>query len=188
MSERYDAVIVGASLAGSTAASFLGRQGARVALAERSPDPNDYKRACTHFIQAHATPTLERLGLAERIEAAGGIRNSGQFYTRWGTIRPELDESYRHSRYGYNIRREALDPMVRQLAAETPVVDLLLGHAVDELVEEGDGRVKGVRAATRRLPRRADCVDHRRRRRSRLASRGACRCRGEGEPTRALRL
>jgi len=149
MSERYDAVIVGASLAGSTAASFLGRQGARVALAERSPDPNNYKRACTHFIQAHATPTLERLGLAERIEAAGGIRNSGQFYTRWGTIRPELDESYRHSRYGYNIRREALDPMVRQLAAETPGVDLLLGHAVDELVEEGDGRVKGVRARRR---------------------------------------
>jgi menaquinone-9 beta-reductase len=149
MSESYDAVIVGASLAGSTAAAFLGRQGARVALVERSTDPNHYKRACTHFIQAHATPTLERLGLAERIEEAGGIRNSGQFYTRWGTIRPELDESYRHPRYGYSIRRETLDPTVRRLAAETDGVDLLLGHAVDELRERDGGRIVGVRARRR---------------------------------------
>lgn len=149
MSERYDAVIVGASLAGCTAATFLARQGARVALVERSPDPSAYKRACTHFIQAHATPTLERLGLAERIEAAGGIRNSGQFYTRWGTVRPELDDSYRHPRYGYNIRRETLDPMVRQLAAETERVDLFLGHAVDELLEGEGGSTTGVRARRR---------------------------------------
>ena len=146
MAQQYDAVVAGASLAGCTAATFLGRQGARVALLERSPDRNAYKRACTQYIQAHATPTLERLGLAERIEAAGGVRNSAQFYTPWGAIRPELDESYRHPRYGYSIRREALDPMVRQLAAETLGVDLLLGHAVDELVEEGHGRVTGVRA------------------------------------------
>jgi len=149
MSKHYDAVIVGASLAGCTTATFLGRQGARVALLERSPDPNAYKRACTHLIQAHATPTLERLGLAERIEAAGGIRNSGQFYTRWGTVRPKLDESYPHPRYGYNIRRETLDPMARGLAAETEGVDLLLGHTVDELLEQEGGRIAGVRARRR---------------------------------------
>lgn len=149
MSNRYDAVIVGASLAGCTAATLLGRQGVRVALVERSPDPRAYKAMCTHFIQAHATPTIERLGLAERIEAAGGIRNSAQFYTRWGTIRPELGERYRHPRYGYNIRREVLDPMLRELAADTEGVDLLLGHTVDELIE-GDGEsIGGVRARRR---------------------------------------
>lgn len=146
VSSQYDAVVVGASLAGCTAATLLARQDLRVALVERSPDPCAYKTICTHFIQAHATPTIERLGLAERIEAAGGVRNSGQFYTRWGTIRPELDEGYRHPRYGYNIRREVLDPMVRELAAETEGVDLRLGHAVDEIVEEEGARIVGVRA------------------------------------------
>jgi choline dehydrogenase-like flavoprotein len=36
--DDYDAVVVGASVAGCTAATFLGRQGARVALLERSPN------------------------------------------------------------------------------------------------------------------------------------------------------
>ena len=58
MYEQYDAVIVRASLAGCAAATFLGRRGARLALVEK-PDPGGYKRTCTHFILAHATPTLE---------------------------------------------------------------------------------------------------------------------------------
>ena len=68
-------VVVGASIAGCTAAMLLGRAGARVALLERQTDAASYKTMCTHFIQPSATPTIERLGLAERIEAAGGVRN-----------------------------------------------------------------------------------------------------------------
>jgi flavin-dependent dehydrogenase len=36
---EYDVVVVGASIAGCTAATLLGRAGARVALLERRPDP-----------------------------------------------------------------------------------------------------------------------------------------------------
>ena len=70
----YDVAVVGASIAGCTVATLLGRAGARVALLERRPDAASYKTMCTHFIQPSATPTIERLGLAERIAAAGGIR------------------------------------------------------------------------------------------------------------------
>ena len=91
----YDAVVVGASIGGCTAATLLARQGARVALVERHADPDFYKALCTHFIQASATPTIERLGLAERIEAAGGVRNGLEFWSRAGWVRPDPGDDYR---------------------------------------------------------------------------------------------
>jgi 2-polyprenyl-6-methoxyphenol hydroxylase-like FAD-dependent oxidoreductase/pimeloyl-ACP methyl ester carboxylesterase len=124
----YDVAIVGASVAGCTAATLFGRRGLRVALLDRETRADAYKKICTHFIQASATPTLERLGLAERIEAAGGVRNGIQMWTRWGWIRPSLDDVYPFPRYGYNLRRQTLDPMLRELAAGTTGVTFLPGH------------------------------------------------------------
>ena len=144
----YDVVVVGASIAGCTAATLLGRSGARVALLEQRPDPTAYKTICTHFIQASATPTIERLGLAERIEAAGGIRNGAELWTRYGWIRQPLREDYPYPRYGYDIRREKLDPMLRELAAESPGVELVLGHTVTALLGS-NGRPTGVRTVDR---------------------------------------
>ena len=144
----YDVAVVGASIAGCTVATLLGRAGARVALLERRPDAASYKTMCTHFIQPSATPAIERLGLAERIEAAGGIRNGADVWTRYGWIRPELGGDYRHPRYGYDIRRLKLDPMLRELAVETPGVELMLGQGVTGLVRS-NGRPAGVRAVDR---------------------------------------
>jgi flavin-dependent dehydrogenase len=47
-------------------------------------------------------------------------------------------------KHGYSIRRQSLDPLLRRLAAQTPGVELMLGHAVTGLTSEG-GRVTGVR-------------------------------------------
>lgn len=44
---------------------------ARVMPIGRRPDPAAFKRTCTHLIQASALPTLERLGVLERLHAAG---------------------------------------------------------------------------------------------------------------------
>ena len=68
----YDVAVVGASIGGCTAATFLGRAGARVALIESHSDPLMFKRMCTHFIQPSASPTIERLGLTESVQRAGG--------------------------------------------------------------------------------------------------------------------
>ena len=142
---EYDVAIVGASIAGCTAATLFARGGLRVALLESRADPNAYKRVCTHFIQASATPTIERLGVAQAIEAAGGIRNGIDIWTRWGWIRREGNGGGRYPGYGYNIRRETLDPMLRRLAASTPGVDLLPGHVAERLFVDG-GRIVGVGA------------------------------------------
>ncbi len=144
----YDVAIVGASIAGCTAAALFARRGARVALLERHSDPSSYKVVCTHFIQPSATPTIERLGLAAPIEAAGGLRNGFELHTPWGWVRPVFPDDYPHPSYGYSIRRELLDPMLRELAAGTPGVDLMLGVSASELIRDGR-RVSGVRARRR---------------------------------------
>ena len=70
--QTYDVAVVGASIAGSTAATLLAREGASVALIERHSDPNAYTALCTHFIQPSAIPTIERLmfSVAARDERA----------------------------------------------------------------------------------------------------------------------
>jgi flavin-dependent dehydrogenase len=139
-SPDYDAVIVGASLAGCTTAMFLGRAGARVALVDKNPDPLAFKRICTHFIQSSGVPTLERLDLMGPIEAAGGIATYIRAWTFWGWIQAPEDRVPA----AVNLRREKLDPLLREIAAATPGVELLLGQTVNELLRGPDGAVRGV--------------------------------------------
>ncbi|MFD7256376.1 NAD(P)/FAD-dependent oxidoreductase [Streptomyces sp. NPDC059874] len=143
----YDVVISGAGLAGSAAAILLARRGARVALLERRSDPEAYKVLCTHSLTANAYPVLDELGLIPALEKAGAVRNQARWYTRWGWIEPRAAPAGPELPYGYNIRRSTLDPLIRARAAETPGVDLLLGHHVTGLVREA-GRTSGVRAST----------------------------------------
>jgi 2-polyprenyl-6-methoxyphenol hydroxylase-like FAD-dependent oxidoreductase len=140
--EEYDAAIVGASLAGCTTAILLARAGARVALIEQRPDPAAFKRICTHYIQSSAVPTLERLGMLEPMMQAGALRGRPRLWTRWGWIESPAQSAVPS---GINLRRERLDPMIRQMAAQTPGVELMLGRTVKELLREG-GAVRGVQA------------------------------------------
>jgi flavin-dependent dehydrogenase len=138
-SPDYDVVIVGASLAGCATAILLARAGARVALVEKQPDPAAFKRVCSHFIQASAVPTIERLGLLEPIMAAGGVRSRIHAWTRWGWIEAPPDRAG----YALNLRRQVLDPLLRETAAATPRVELMLGRTASRLLRE-DGAVRGV--------------------------------------------
>ncbi|MCM1970532.1 NAD(P)/FAD-dependent oxidoreductase [Streptomyces sp. NPDC002812] len=143
----YDVVISGAGLAGSAAAILLARRGVRVALLERRSDPEAYKVLCTHSITANAYPVLDELGLVPDLEKAGAVRNTARWYTRWGWIEPKPAPGGPELPYAYNVRRSTLDPLIRSRAAQTPGVDLLLGHQVTEVVREA-GRTVGVRAST----------------------------------------
>jgi menaquinone-9 beta-reductase len=131
----YDAVIVGASLAGSAAATMLGRAGARVALVEQRPEASAFKRVCSHYIQSSAVASLERLGLLEPMMQAGAVRSRGRIRTPWGWIEPSAKSRVPS---GVNLRREILDPLIRETAAQTPGVDLITGHTVHELMRDGD--------------------------------------------------
>jgi menaquinone-9 beta-reductase len=135
ISTGYDAVIVGASLAGCASAIMLAREGARVALVEQRPDATAYKKICSHYIQSSAVATLERLELLQPMIAAGAVRSRGRLNTPWGWIEPPAKSSVPS---GVNLRREVFDPLIRQTAADTPGVELILGYKVTELLREGE--------------------------------------------------
>jgi flavin-dependent dehydrogenase len=148
MTNDHDVVIVGGSLAGCAAAILLGRQGLSVAVLERAADPAAYKKVCTHFIQASANPTLRRLGIEDALVAAGARPNRAEAWTPLGWM-PWME----NEEVGYNVRREVLDPMLRDLAARTPGVTLLLGSSAKAVIEE-DGRIAGVIAERKDEPPR----------------------------------
>ena len=138
----YDVIIVGAGIAGCTAAILFARTGLTVALIERQSDITAYKKLCTHYIQASAKPVLDRLGISPLIEAAGGVRNRMDIWTRDGWIQWRKDS--RFSPHGYSLRREKLDPLLRQLAATAPGATFFNGHALRQLQRDTNGRVVGI--------------------------------------------
>jgi 2-polyprenyl-6-methoxyphenol hydroxylase-like FAD-dependent oxidoreductase len=142
MAEQTDVVIAGGSVAGCALAALLGRQGIDVTVLEKSPKPEHYKVVCSHFIQAGATPVLQRLGIDATMERAGALRNGLDVWTAGGWYSMPDDA------YGYNLRREKLDPMLRELAARTPNVDVRQGVTVDAVTRDAAGRPSGLRGHT----------------------------------------
>lgn len=139
--KQFDVVIVGASVGGCTAATLYARRGLNVALLERTDDEEHYKKLCTHFIQPGAVGILQKLGLDKKIEAAGGVRNVLEAWTRWGWLRASGTDAVG---YGYNIRRQTLDPLLRAMALETPGVHYFPGTNANSLLRDGEGRICGV--------------------------------------------
>lgn len=115
-----------------------------MALLEKNADPNAFKRICSHLIQPEGLPTLARLGLLEPILAAGAAPAPLRAWTPEGMIDPPDDQV----RHGINLRRERLDPLVREAAAATPGVELMLGLSAERLLRDG-GAVAGVAARDR---------------------------------------
>jgi 2-polyprenyl-6-methoxyphenol hydroxylase-like FAD-dependent oxidoreductase len=142
---KTDVVIVGGGIAGCSAAMMLGRMGLDVVVLDAEEDINVYKRSCAHYIQPSAGPVLRKYGLAGLMEEHGAVRSVTDVWMRWGWIRSNLPAD----QYGYNIRRETLDPMLRRAAAWTPGVRIRQGHAIKEVLQRGD-RVAGVIATDQR--------------------------------------
>ena len=144
----FDAIVVGASVAGCTAARLYAQRGARVALVEKRPDLDAYKTVCTHFIQPSATPTIEKLGLAALIEEHGAVRNSIDLWTPYGGwIRSRGEDAVRLQRHAPGAR-SAPAPHHRRDTRRRAAA----GHAATELLAE---RAPGVVVEDRQHGRRA---------------------------------
>ena len=77
-----DAVVVGASLAGSAAALALARSGARVVLVDRASFPR--AKTCGELLSPDGVAALARLGLGEEVRAAGAAT-----IRRFALVRPD---------------------------------------------------------------------------------------------------
>ncbi len=142
----YDAVIVGASMAGCSAAMQLARLGWKVAVLERSSQPEHHKKQCTHFIQSSAIRPLEQLGLVSDMEKLGGVRTQTRLCTPWGWIdEPTTEPATR----GINLQRRLLDPLLPRRTQAESGIDFHSGVNVDRILVDRHGRVKGVAARLR---------------------------------------
>src|SRR2546428_8802870 len=79
----YDVIIAGGGPAGSSAAIHLALRGARVLLAEQKKFPRP--KLCGEFISPECASHFERLGVADRMLAAGPASlTQTVFYARRG--------------------------------------------------------------------------------------------------------
>ncbi|HXW85358.1 MAG TPA: FAD-dependent monooxygenase, partial [Candidatus Binataceae bacterium] len=140
----FDAIIVGARVAGSAAAIALGRTGLRVLLVDKAAFPSD--TLSTHIVLSGGAQVLERLGALELLERQGGVR-----YSRMRTVGPgfdysvELRDSVRVLR-GLCLTRLKMDATMLGAVRDLANVTVREQFLVKDLVIE-DGAVIGIRGA-----------------------------------------
>ncbi len=137
----YDAIIVGARVAGASTAMLLARKGYRVLLVDRASFPSD--TLSTHQLQIPGSVALKRWGLFEKMLATGltgadqvrfdadGLVITGQYPTMDGINAV------------YSPRRYLLDNILLEAAAEAGA-EVRQESTIQELLWE-DGRVVGIR-------------------------------------------
>ncbi|HEY8258108.1 MAG TPA: NAD(P)/FAD-dependent oxidoreductase, partial [Gemmatimonadales bacterium] len=130
-----DVLVAGAGPAGSATATLLARAGFAVAAVDRSTFPRD--KACSEYMGPETVRMLARLGVLERLEAAGAVALEGTEVTgaRGSRLRGVFAlAGHRPFRpTGLSVSRLVLDDLLVQAAREAGVT-LLERTAVEELV------------------------------------------------------
>lgn len=144
----YDAVIVGARVAGGVLAALLGDAGYRVLLVDRARFPSG--TLSTHFFRGGGlVAVLERLGVLPEVLALGSPPLVRQYNYLDGAEQPKINPAQNPGHVGYclSVRREALDFLLLRRACQSSSVELLELTRVRELNWE-DGRVVGANLTT----------------------------------------
>ena len=121
MHTRFDAIIIGAGPAGSSAAILLAQAGWSVALVEKQQFPR--RKVCGECIAASNLPIIERLGLGRAFEALAGpeLRHVALMHadeTVSAALPQFTDPGYR---WGRALGREHLDLLLLERAMQLGV-------------------------------------------------------------------
>jgi flavin-dependent dehydrogenase len=150
MAQFYDAVVIGGGPAGSTAATALARAGRSVIVFEKEKFPRFH---VGESLLPFTLPIFGRLGLSEKIRAAGFQEKYGAFF--WneasGGTRPVVFERSWDDRHpmAYQVKRADFDELLLRhseesgatVREETAVAEVLFeeGRAVGVVVQSGAG-------------------------------------------------
>ncbi|MFJ4952593.1 NAD(P)/FAD-dependent oxidoreductase [Streptomyces sp. NPDC088760] len=153
----YDAIVVGARVAGATTAMLLARAGHRVLLLDRAAFPSD--TMSTHYVHQPAIARLARWNLLDRLAATGCPPLEVARWTLEDVSITGCAPPVDGIRAAYGPRRYVLDHLLVTAAVEAGA-ELRERANVTGLVRDGD-RVAGVRvkgADGRELTERARLV------------------------------
>src|SRR5713101_5328566 len=137
----YDVIIAGGGPAGANAATLLAMRGARVLLAEQKRFPRE--KLCGEFISPECAPHLERLGVLDRMLAAGPARlYETVFYARSGKSVCVPSAWFGANGSALGLSRAEMDERLLRRAGKAGVTVLEDAQVADLLFEQA--QVRGV--------------------------------------------
>jgi flavin-dependent dehydrogenase len=145
MPNGFDVAIVGARVAGSTAASMLGDAGLHVLLVDAASFPSD--TISTHFFRgAGFVSVLDRLGVLDEVLSLGPPKLTCEYLFETGAAVPAVGDPQTPGAVGYSlsVRRLALDRILLERARRTPNVEVWESTSAREMTRNDDGRVTGL--------------------------------------------
>ena len=136
-------VIAGGGPAGATAATYLARAGNRVTVVEKTRYPRE--KVCGDGLTPRAVREMNYLGMAHD-EADGWQRTRGLRFVAGGRSSTVSFEGFSSDipSYGLTRTRADFDAQLARMAAEAGA-EVLEGHTVRGAVQDGSGRVVGVK-------------------------------------------
>ena len=142
----YDAIVVGARIAGAGMAGLLSQAGFRVLLVDRVQFPKPTLSCPLYFGNAFAI--LDRMGALPRIEAIGAPKaHLYQVEVKDIHLHGHLLPYHGHD-YSYSIRREIFDELLFEHVAGMPNVETRLGFNITGLLwDDSHHRVLGVKGS-----------------------------------------
>jgi flavin-dependent dehydrogenase len=141
--KQFDVIIIGGGPAGCSTATRLAASGVRVLLLEKNRMPR--QKLCGEFITPECFPTLNRLGVMERLLAAGAQKITQLSLVGWNGRHVEAPVSGISGKpYALSLSRARFDEVLFERAGRAGA-SCLERYSVKRCVYEG-GRAAGVEA------------------------------------------
>lgn len=135
MKTDYDAIIVGARVAGSITATLLGEYGHKILLLDRAHFPSD--TLSTHFFRSPALKSFQRAGVFERVQSVAP-HMADMFNDIEGHTWSEAIKGADGLDYFLCVRRITLDAILAERVQQESNVKFLQGARFVDLIREGD--------------------------------------------------
>jgi flavin-dependent dehydrogenase len=143
--ETYDAIVIGARVAGASTAMLLARKGHHVLLVDKAEFPSD--TVSTHNLTLAAMASLKRWGLYDTIASGDCPAVDRVVFDMDGLVLEGWSGPFEGINAMYNVRRTVLDQLLIEAACEGGV-DFRPGFRVQDLIVE-DGLCSGIRGHDR---------------------------------------